>query len=301
MTKVAQLFVRILIAASLYGVGAAWATDPNSNWQFIRNGSESPDDQRYTYHWDVLRAALDATRPSYGDYVLATAPSYMNESRQIVEMKKGDGAINTMVLDSTAELETDLIAVKFPIDKGLLGYRVFLIRLEDQPKFSAVRTLDDLRKFMMGQARDWSDVAIYKNAGFDVVVGSRYETLFDMLMHKRFDAFGRGVTEVIDELGTYQKKYPSMAIENSLLLYYPMPVYFWFPKTAQGKLYAKRVDEGMHQIVKNGTFDRMFKVHFGPLINDLQLKKRRLFRIPNIDLPADQPFQDKTLWFDPIR
>lgn len=300
VTHALHLLVAWLILAGCGWMGCTSAGAATSNWMFIQNGPESHGDQRYDYHWLVLKAALDATRPSYGDYSVAWS-TYMNESRQIAEMKKEKGLINTLVLDSTAQLERDLIAVKVPVDKGLLGYRVFLIRAEDQPKFDAVRTIDDLRKFTIGQASDWSDVAVYKSAGFNVVGATRYESLFDMLMHGRFDAFGRGVAEVVDELAAHQGKYPNMAIEQTTLLYYPMAVYFWFPKTSEGALRAKRVADGMDLIAKNGTFERLFKEHFGPIINQLQVKKRRLFRIENPQLPPDQPFGDKSLWFDPLR
>lgn len=300
MKKTLHLVICCLILIGINWTGYAWAGDEPPSWRFVQNGPESPGDQRYSYHWMVLKAALDATRSNYGDYSLAWS-TYMNESRQIAEMKKDRGLINTLVLDSTAELERDLIPVKIPVDKGLLGYRVFLIRAEDQPRFSAVQTIDDLRKFKMGQGSDWSDVAIYRSAGFQVVGATRYESLFDMLMHNRFDAFGRGVAEVVDELAARQSKYPTMAIEQTVLLHYPMAVYFWFPKTNEGKLYAKRVTEGMGVISKNGTLDRIFKEHYAPLLSQLQVKKRRVLRIANPNLPPDQPFDDKTLWFDPLR
>jgi hypothetical protein len=92
-----------------------------------------------------------------------------------------------------------------------------------------------------------------------------------------------------------------MAIEKSLLLYYPMPVYFWFPNTPEGLARAKRVEEGMQAIVRNGTLDRLFKARFDPMIKELQLKKRRVLRIPNPEVPPDQPFQNKALWYDPLR
>lgn len=298
MSRLWMVCVYALLFAFPQGARAVEPEKQQQTWRFVQNGPESPGDQRYTYHWSVLKAALDATRASHGDYSVAWA-SYLNEPRQIKEMQTENGAINTMVLDSTFELERDLIPVKIPIDKGLLGYRVFLIRAEDQPRFNAVRTLADLRKFSMGQGSDWSDMDIYQSAGFQVVGGDRYDALFDMLMNRRFDAFGRGVTEVTDELLTHQGRYPSMAIEQSTMLYYPMPVYFWFPKTSKGRMYAKRVEAGMLKISQNGTLDRMFKEHFGPTIEALQLKKRRLFRIPNPNLPANQPYNNKAWWFDP--
>ena len=124
----------------------------------------------------------------------------------------------------------------FLFDKGLLGYRVFLIQAADQPRFTGIQSLEQLRQLRFGQQREWSDVAVYQAAGLPVVTGSSYEGLFHMLMLRRFDAFGRGVSEVSGELAHWRKKYPQMAIETELLLYYPLPVYFWFARTDEGRL-----------------------------------------------------------------
>lgn len=290
--------VALVIGVSL--ANAAGVNDTNVQWRYVTNGPESPSDLRYAYHWKVLRAALDASRHDFGDYSVTMA-QFMTESRQVAEMTSRNGQINTMVLDSTSELERDLVPVKIPVDKGLLGYRVFLIRSEDQVKFSAVTTLNDLRKFSIGQGSDWSDVAVYKAAGFNVVGGTSYEGLFNMLMYKRFDAFGRGVTEVLPELKGHREKLPEMVIEKDILLYYPMPVYFWFPKTDEGRRFAKRVEFGMNMVVNDGTLDRMFRENYGPVIKELNLKSRRIFKVENPDLPPNQPFKDARFWYDPLR
>lgn len=280
---------------------AASAVAQNSGASnFVINGPETPSDTRYAYHEKVLRAALEATTGRFGAYAIQKA-SFMNEARQIAEMRRGNGLINTLVLDSTLELMRDLVPVRIPIDRGLIGYRVFLIRAENQGRFSGVRTLDDLRAFRMGQGSDWSDVAIYRAAGFEVVTGASYDGLFDMLREKRFDAFGRGATEVVDEMAARRTSHPGMVVERDLLLYYPMPVYFWFPRTPQGMQMAERVQAGMEKLLKTGALVRMFKTEYGSLIEQLQLRKRRLFRIPNPNLPLDEPLGDKSLWFDPTR
>ncbi len=270
-----------------------------TQWAYVHHGPESANDRRYDYHWAVLAAALDATRPRYGDYSLKNA-EFMDESRQLIEMKKPSGRINTMVLDSTSTLERELLPVKVPVDKGLLGYRVFLIHQKNQAAFSKVRSLEELRQFSIGQGADWSDVGILNSAGFRVVGGSHYEGLFDMLMRDRFDAFCRGVTEVVPEFSERSPKLPGLAIEQNVLLHYPLPVYFWFPKTPEGERLARRVGEGMQTISSNGTLDRMFKKEFDPLIKALRLKERVLLRIPNPLLPPDQPFNIRRYWFDPL-
>jgi ABC-type amino acid transport substrate-binding protein len=291
---------RLLWVCLALTVAPASSKGNASDWRYLQNGPESAADERYAYHRKVLQAALEVTRNDFGGYTMGSAP-FMTESRQIVEMQRADGLINTLVLDPTLEMMRDLIPVRVPIDKGLLGYRVFLIRGEDQERFSAVRTLDDLRKFSMGQGSDWSDVAIYRAADFKVVTGVSYDGLFNMLMVKRFDAFGRGATEVLGEWSARRKELPAMAVEKDLLLYYPMPTYFWFQKTMQGQQMALRVDQGMRKLVANGALDKMFKAEFGALIERLQLKRRRIFHIPNPNLPPDEPFEDKRLWFDPLK
>ncbi len=295
----------LAFAAGLAPSGVVYAADEGAaRWHFVHNAPEAADDRRYEYHWRVLRAALDATRKKYGAYVLEPGLP-MSEKLQVVEMQRARSAqnpraLNTMVLDATVALEESLQAVKIPVDKGLLGYRVFLIPAEDQVRFSSVQSLDQLRQFSYGQQREWSDVAIYQAAGLEVVAGSSYEGLFHMLMLGRFDAFGRGVTEVSGELEHWRKRYPQMTIEKELLLYYPLPVYFWFPRTEEGSRHARRVEEGMLAIVADGTLDRLFSEEYAATIKALHLNKRRLFRIANPLLPPGQPFDNKAYWYDPV-
>lgn len=266
--------------------------------RFIHNAPESESDHRYDYHWRVLRAALDATRDTWGDFQITPA-IVMNESRQLIEMKNRSADINTMVLDSSTDMEANLVPVRVPIDRGLLGYRVFLIRKADQTKFAAVETLDQLRAFSIGQGSDWSDVKVYAAAGFNVVGGPVYEGLFAMLDARRFDAFGRGVTEVLGEYTERRSRFPNMSIESDLLVYYPMPVYFWFQKNDEGRRMAARVDAGMRKLVANGTLNKLFRQEFEPVIKQLKVRERRLFRLENPLLPPNQPFDDQRLWFDP--
>lgn len=287
----------LLLMASINAYGAS---GQDVSMTYIYNGPESKNDNRYRYHWSVLKAALDATSKKWGAYTLKPS-QFMNESRQVIEMHAARGLINTMVLDTTAELEQRLLPVRIPVDKGLLGYRVFLIREADQGKFSKVQTLDDLRRFSIGQGADWSDKSIFRAAGFTVVTGNAYEGLFGMLEAGRFDAFGRGVTEVLPELAEFSAKAPSMVIESDLLLYYPMPVYFWFPKTEDGQRRAKRVEEGMHIILAQGVLDKLFMAEYADTLKRLNLKHRRLFKIDNPLLPNGNPFANKAWLFDPTR
>lgn len=41
-----------------------------------------------------------------------------------------------------------------------------------------------------------------------------------------FDYFSRSVIEIYEELASRKQLYPKMVVEETILLYYPLPLYF---------------------------------------------------------------------------
>jgi len=264
---------------------------------YFYHAPESSLDIRYLYHWEILRTALERTTPKWGAYRMVPS-GFMTERRQAFELKNATGKLTVMYLSTTPDFEQHLIPIRIPVDKNLGGYCVFLIRRDEQHRFAAVRSVDDLRRFSYGLGLGWIDVEILKANGFRVITGSSYDGLFEMLVNKRFDVFLRAATEVLDEYGKRKESLP-LVIEDSLILYYPMPMYFWFPKTDEGRRLAARAEEGMRMMIADGTYDRIFDSYQRQKIERLRLKDRRIFRIANPFLGPETPFADKRLWFDP--
>jgi hypothetical protein len=264
---------------------------------YIYHAPESSLDVRYLYHWEILRTALERTTPKWGAYRMVPS-GFMTERRQAFELKNATGKLTVMYLSTTPDFEQHLIPIRIPVDKNLGGYCVFLIRRGEQKRFADIRSIDDLRRFTYGLGLGWIDVDILKANGFRVVTGSSYDGLFEMLVNKRFDVFLRAATEVLDEYGKRKESLP-LVIEDSIVLYYPMPMYFWFPKTDEGRRLAARAEEGMRMMIADGTYDRIFDNYQRQKIERLRLKERRIFRIANPFLGAETPFADKRLWFDP--
>jgi hypothetical protein len=264
---------------------------------YIYHAPESSLDVRYLYHWEILRTALDRTTPKWGAYRMVPS-GFMTERRQAFELKNATGKLTVMYLSTTPDFEQHLIPIRIPVDKNLGGYCVFLIRRDDQKRFANVRTIDDLRRFTYGLGLGWIDVDILKANGLRVVTGSSYDGLFEMLVNKRFDIFLRAATEVLAEYGQRKGSLP-LAIEDSIVVYYPMPMYFWFPKTSEGRGLAARAEEGMRMMIADGTYDQIFDSYQRRKIERLRLKERRIIRITNPFLGAETPFADKRLWFDP--
>jgi hypothetical protein len=92
---------------------------------------------------------------------------------------------------------------------------------------------------------------------------------------------------------------PDLRIEDNIVFYYPLPMYFWFPKSAEGRRLATRAEEGMRIMIRDGSYDRIFDKYQRRKIERLRLKSRRIFRIGNPYLGPETPLGDKRLWFDP--
>jgi len=286
---------RLALFLLIASVARAQAAPP---MRYVYNAPESSLDVRYVYHWEILRTALEKTKPKWGDYAMVPS-ELMSERRQAFELKNATGLLTVMYLSTTPDFEKTLTPVRIPVDRNLGGYSVFLIRRGEERRFAGVRTVDDLKKFKFGLGLGWIDVDILRSNGLRVVTGSSYEGLFEMLVHKRFDVFLRAAVEVLDEFDNRKKALSDMRIEDSLILYYTLPMYFWFPKTPDGERLASRAEEGMRMMIADGTYDAIFDKYQRRKIFALHLKERRILRINNPNVGPETPLADRKLWFDP--
>jgi hypothetical protein len=257
-------------------------------------------DSRYEYDWAVLRMALQKTAARYGAFELHQSSQAMSPQRVSQELLTPGGRINVFARATSPELEQQFLPVRLPIDRGLLGYRMFLVRDEDLPRFAAVRKLDDLRTLRAGQGKDWIDVPLLRGAGLTVVEGTSYAGLFAMLNAGRFDWFSRGIDEAQREWQERRSTYPGMAIEPTLLLQYPLPLYFFLRRDAEGKQLARRIAAGMEMMIKDGSLNALFQQYKGDSIKAAGLSRRRVLHLKNPHLTPETPLSRGELWFNPI-
>lgn len=257
-------------------------------------------DSRYEYDWILLRAALDKTRPRFGPFEMRQSGELMSAERVRQELLAPQGRINLFTRTTSREMEKQFLPIRIPIDRGLIGYRIFLVREHDLPRFAAVRTLDDLRAFQAGLGKGWTDVPILAAAGFRVQEGTAYDGMFTMLTAGRFDFFSRSVDEALREYRERHAQHPGMAVEPTLLLHYPMARYFFVRRDAEGAQLARRITAGLEAMLADGSLHALFFSHKGPMIDQAGLRQRRLLRLPNPDLPPETPLARKELWYDPF-
>jgi len=259
--------------------------------------SESASDSQYDYDYGLLRLALEVTRRSHGSFELRASDVPMNQARAASELVAG-GGVTVMARSTSTEHENRMLPVRFPLDKGLVGYRIFLIHRAMQARLAGVGTVADLRRFSIGALETWADAAILRQAGFEVVGGDSYEGLFHMLVGGRFDMFSRSVDEAFREWDERNASLPDLAVEEGLLLHFPTTRYFFFQRSPAGHALAERVEAGLEALLRSGAFDAHFQKYKGPLIARAQLERRRIIHIKNPLLPTATPLNRKQLWID---
>jgi hypothetical protein len=269
--------------------------------EVVHPAPESAGDNRFEYYWQLLARALALTEPDFGPYVLRSATSAMTERRALEELMTDSGKISLLVHGNVADYEKQLLPVYFPLDKGLLGYRVFLIRSDTQARLESVKGLSDLRQHSIGQGLNWGDVTILRNAGLTVVEGTSYEGLFAMLAAGRFELFSRGAVEIGEELAREKSNHPELMIERNLLLYYPLTRYFYVRRSPEGEALARRISTGLERMLSNGSFDKMFQTFKAPFEDEIGFRNRLLIEIDNPLQTPETPRNRPELWFDPRR
>ena len=215
-------------------------------------------------------------------------------SRLPVEVETG--AIDLMWAGASAKNDEQMLAVRIPLLKGMLGHRICIIRQGDQHKFNDIRSISDLARLDAGMGRTWGSTKVLEQAGLNVVTAMKYENLFHMLEGGRFDYFPRGIHEPWAELA----KYPELPleVEKRILLIYPYAMYFYLQKDNRA-LHAK-LTRGFEQAIADGSFDELF--YSAPMVKQViekgDIKDRLVLRMPNNEMHKDTPVDRPELWLD---
>ncbi len=259
---------------------------------------EANPDPRGDYFLSLLKLVLDKTVASHGTFQLQMSDSLMPQGRAL-ESLMGARRLDVVWAVTSMERELALRPIRIPLDKGLFGYRVLLIRQGDETRFSSVRSLSDLARLQAGQGHDWPDTIILRNNGLPVETSSSYPNLFTMLALGRFDYFPRSVAEVGGELRGHPDA--GLVVESTLLLHYPSAVYFFVAH--DNNSLATRLEAGLTTAIADGSFEALFRRHPGmqEALSLLQKHKRLLLKLRNPLLPQQTPINQKELWLDPER
>jgi len=276
-----------LLIALFSSINLATATD------IIRYvDSKQYPDPKQSYFVDLLTLALEETSNEYGDYLLQPVHIEMTQGRTSLMLQR-DEYINLTWRMTSKELEQKLQAIYFPILKGLMGSRIFIINKGDQSKFTKDFPLEELKKIPLGQGNNWPDATILLANGFNVVKG--YDSyLVKMLKKGRFEYFPRALHEPWSELANESE----LVVEENFMLKYPAPTFFFVNK--KNKRLQQRLELGFKKLLNSGKFEHFFLNHpiTTGIVTKANVNNRIVFELNN-PLLSEQVtvlLTDERLW-----
>lgn len=125
-------------------------SSPMAATRYTLIGPESSEDARMDYYRAAMQLALEKTRPEYGDYELLDSVR-MNKARMRLEVQK-PGRSALFIVDSWPQERPhpEVSLLPFPIDLGILSYRVCFVGPESARALAGVRSLSQLQGFSQG-------------------------------------------------------------------------------------------------------------------------------------------------------
>lgn len=234
---------------------------------------------RYVYDIEILRLALEKTRPTYGGYQLHAIPP-ANFVRMMHSLRHNTYPNMVMETSYDAKLEEtdELTYIPFPLELGIIGYRVCFVNPRVKDEIQQVNSLGELRKFTMGQGAGWADIKILRHNGFHVAEVSNYNSLFKMVAGGRFDLLCRGVNELMKEYEQY-KHIGKLTYDESFALVYRLPRFFYLNKN--NTLLRQRLEEGIKIAYADGSLLELWHQHNLQSIQFTRLPERKMFYLDN--------------------
>ncbi|MCM2290801.1 hypothetical protein NAC44_00475 [Allorhizobium sp. BGMRC 0089] len=248
-----------------------------------------------TLGFKVLQLAIEK---SGKPYQLKPSPMGYNTTPAMINALADGSKLDIAWVNATKAFEGKALAVPFPIDRGLVGYRIFLIDGARQDEFSRIKTLDDLRHYIGLLGIGWADVDIMRKNGLTVRTAPQ-KNLYRMTVGGRGDYFSRAINEAFNEQAAQVATAPGLAVEKTLILHYPSAAIFYVPKSRP----QLRDDllNGLKLAWQDGSFKKVFMAD-----PDVQLaftkgdlKKRTIIDIHNPNLPQSMLEMDKQYWLNP--
>lgn len=261
--------------------------------EFIKHESiNNKTDLQKSYYIALLQLAIEKAQPKFGNLSLQGIGAAMVFKRRLKSLNSGK--IDVMWAMTSVQRETEMLPIRIPIFKGLIGYRVMVIQDVKQQEFTHTTSTQQIKNMLAIQGKDWLDTDILRENNFKVHTSDWYDGLYKGVSKGMYDYFPRSILEPWAELKLYQ--HDNLVIENKHLLYYPSAMYYFVRKDNQ--FLAQKIEYGLTQAIKDGSFDDLlynYPAHSNALSKS-NINSRIVHRLRNPFLPKSAPLTDKRLW-----
>lgn len=263
-------------------------------WRVVYPQAIDETDHRNDYPLALLNIALAKTGVSYQ---LIPSSRVMVQGKALRQLKENRD-VNLVWSMTDSQREKDLLAIRIPITKGLIGWRVFIIHQDNLAVFSRINSRQQLLAKVPVQGEEWPDTKVLQTNGFNVSTIPDYTDAFPLLMSRKADFFPRSVIEVMQELDVLGDG-AELVLEPSLAIHYPTALYFFVNK--QDRNLAHLIQTGLERAIADGDFDAVFNRYFAEVLAKLNIQQRAVMSLNNPSLPADTPLDNANYWYRPTQ
>ncbi|AYA63872.1 amino acid ABC transporter substrate-binding protein [Alteromonas sp. RKMC-009] len=249
-------------------------------------------DLRNEYPLALLTLALEKTGVKYS---LLPSDRIMLQGKALRQLRE-NREVNVVWSMTDAQREKDLLPVRIPLAKGLIGWRVFLINEMNRSRFPQALSKSALLKLVPISGEEWPDTKILQANGFNVFTVPAYGDAAEVLETNKADFFPRSVMEALNELEKGNLS-SDIVLESNTAIYYPTALYFFVNKG--NTTLARLIETGLQMAIEDGSFDALFLSTYEDTLNALELEKRTTIELDNPLLPPLTPVQNEALWYKP--
>lgn len=242
------------------------------SWSF---GIKVSDSRANNFYMDALTWVLDKSGADY--YLINTDHSMSSQVRKVALVQRGE--LDVMYAGSTIEMEAALMPIRFPITRGLIGRRIFIINKKYRQEYETVSSVNELKKYSGMLGFGWPDKEILEAEGL-MQVEKVYDDIFTSINSGSRYYFPRGILEAYSELIDKKDRLPNLMVEEKVLLRYKAAVFFFV--NPKNKALAKTLNEGFRKGYEDGSYEKFLYSH--PLIK-ASFEKSNLENRLKIDIP----------------
>lgn len=263
-----------------------------ATWVVTYPGPLYDGDERHKYPQALLKLALEKTGVRY-EMVASSRIKYQSKAlRQLRENIE----VNVVWSMTDRQREEDLLPIRIPIAKGLIGWRVLLTH-KNKPFYKKdVSNLSDLLVYSPIQGIDWPDTKILQANGFNVLGAQNHAEAASLLSRQQADFYPRSVIEALTEL-QQEGADPDIRLKEGLALHYKAAMYFFVNK--RNVTLARLLEVGLERAIADGSFDKLFYEYHDEMLKQLALDKIMYFELDNPLLPILTPVLESKYWYIP--
>lgn len=257
-------------------------------------GKETALDTRFDYDHAVIRLALEKTEPTHGPFEIRQTPIGLNAMRSLAAAKSGVYQNYLVKFSAHDDLLGEVGIIPFPVDLGIVGYRIGFVSPNAKEQLASVRTEEELKQLEIIQGLGWLDTKILQFHGFNVLTGGEYNSMFKMVALNRTDWFLRGANELLGEWEARHPTLPSLIYDETVAVYYPLPRFL--VTTRSNTELMKRVQAGLVMAYDDGSLIKLWEDKYLPSVTFAMLEKRKIFRFSNPFLARIDPSWEKYVY-----